>query len=88
LCELEGRPRYEELRDALLDAYAQIRRLPEDHAIHLRALFVLRRMQIPLWVLQSRDQAAFRDTWQAWAGNELDAIATVVGADAFDSRGC
>jgi hypothetical protein len=51
-------------------------------------LFVLRRMQILLWVLQSRDQAAFRDTWQAWAGNELDAIATVVGADAFDSRGC
>lgn len=88
LCELEGRPRYVELRDALLDAYAQIRRLPEDHAIHLRALFVLRRMQILLWVLQSRDQAAFRDTWQAWAGNELDAIATVVGADALDSRGC
>jgi Ser/Thr protein kinase RdoA (MazF antagonist) len=75
LCELEGRPRYDELRDALLDAYAQIRRLPDDHAIHLRALFVLRRMQILMWVLQSRDQAAFRDTWQAWARNELDAIA-------------
>ena len=65
LCELEGRPRYDELRDALLDAYVQIRRLPEDHAIHLGALFVLRRMQIVMWVLQSRDQAAFRDTWQA-----------------------
>jgi len=75
LCELEGRPRYAELRDALVDAYAQIRRLPEDHAIHLRALFVLRRMQILMWVLQSRDQAAFRDTWQTWARNELDAIA-------------
>jgi Ser/Thr protein kinase RdoA (MazF antagonist) len=75
LCELAGRPRYDELRDALVDAYSQIRRLPEDHAIHLRALFVLRRMQILLWVLQSRDHAAFRDTWQAWARNELDAIA-------------
>jgi hypothetical protein len=38
-------------------------------------LFVLRRMQILLWVLQSREQAAFRDTWHAWARNELDAIA-------------
>jgi Ser/Thr protein kinase RdoA (MazF antagonist) len=81
LCELEGRPRYDELREALLDAYAQIRRLPEDHAIHLRALLVLRRMQILVWVLQSRDHAAFRDTWQAWARDELDAIATVVGAE-------
>ena len=86
LCELEGRPRYDELRDALLDAYAQIRRLPEDHAIHLSALFVLRRMQILMWVLQSRDQAAFRDTWQAWACNELDAIATVVGAERVAAR--
>jgi Ser/Thr protein kinase RdoA (MazF antagonist) len=75
LSELEGRPRYDELRDALLDAYAQIRPLPEDHAIHVKALVVLRRMQILLWVLQSRDQDAFRDTWQAWARNELDAIA-------------
>jgi Ser/Thr protein kinase RdoA (MazF antagonist) len=75
LSELEGRPPYDELRDALLDAYAQIRPLPEDHAIHVKALVVLRRMQILLWVLQSRDQDAFRDTWQAWARNELDAIA-------------
>jgi Ser/Thr protein kinase RdoA (MazF antagonist) len=75
LCELEGRPRYDELRDALLDAYAQMRRLPEDHAIHLRALFVLRRMQILMWVLQSREHAAFRDEWQRWARTELDAIA-------------
>jgi Ser/Thr protein kinase RdoA (MazF antagonist) len=80
LCELVGRPRYDEMRDALLDAYAQIRGMPEDHAIHLTALFVLRRMQILMWVLQSRDQAAFRDTWQTWARNELDAIATGVGA--------
>jgi Ser/Thr protein kinase RdoA (MazF antagonist) len=86
LCELEGRPRYDELRDALLDAYAQTRRLPEDHAIHLRALFVLRRLQILMWVVQSRDQATFRDTWQAWARNELDAIATVVGAERVAAR--
>jgi Ser/Thr protein kinase RdoA (MazF antagonist) len=75
LSELEGRPRYDELRDALLDAYAQIRPLPEDHAVHLQALVVLRRMQILMWVVQSRDHDAFRDTWQAWARDELDAIA-------------
>jgi Ser/Thr protein kinase RdoA (MazF antagonist) len=86
LWELEGRPRYGELRDALLDAYAQFRRLPEDHAIHLRALFILRRMQMLLWVLESRDHAAFRDEWQPWARAELDAIATVVGAEQVVAR--
>jgi Ser/Thr protein kinase RdoA (MazF antagonist) len=86
LSELEGRPRYDELRDALLDAYAQTRPLPEDHAIHLGALFVLRRMQILMWVLQSRDHATFRDMWQAWARNELDAIATMVEGQRVAAR--
>jgi Ser/Thr protein kinase RdoA (MazF antagonist) len=74
LSELEGRPRYDELRNALLSAYAQRRALPEDHAIHLSALVVLRRMQILLWVLQSRDAPGFRDKWQRWARSELDAL--------------
>ena len=69
----------EELSDALLEAYAQIRPLPDDPANHLSALFVLRRMQILLWVIESRDHAAFRDEWEVWARDELDAIATVVG---------
>ena len=86
LCELEGRPRYDELRDALLNAYAQIRRLPDDHAIHLSALFVLRRMQILMWVLQSREHAAFRDVWQRWARNELDAIARDLRLGMFRDR--
>jgi hypothetical protein len=38
-------------------------------------------MQILLWVLESRDHAAFRDEWQAWVRDELDAVATVVGAE-------
>ncbi len=74
LWELEQRPRYDDLRDALLEAYADNRALPEDHLIHLRALFVLRRMQMLMWALESRRHAAFRDTWQAWARDELDAI--------------
>jgi Ser/Thr protein kinase RdoA (MazF antagonist) len=80
LCELENRPRYKGLRGALLAAYAHTRPLPDDHAIHLKALSVLRRMQIVLWVLQSRDEVAFRDRWLMWARSELDAIAAAVGS--------
>ena len=75
LWELEERPRYCELRDALLDAYAERRALPHDHTTHLQALFVLRRMQMLMWALESRRHPAFRDSWQAWARDELDAIA-------------
>lgn len=78
LSELEGRARYDELREALLDAYAQLHPLPEDHAIHLDAFFVLRRMQLLLWVLKSREHVTFRNEWQRWARNELDAITAVV----------
>ena len=80
LWELEERPRYDELRDALLAAYAQQRPLPRDHSIHLRALFVLRRMQMLMWALESREHAAFRDVWRDWARGELDAIFVHVNA--------
>jgi Ser/Thr protein kinase RdoA (MazF antagonist) len=75
LWELEERPRYCELRDALLDGYAERRPLPHDHTTHLQALFVLRRMQMLTWALESRRHPAFRDRWQTWARDELDAIA-------------
>ena len=80
LSELVGRQRYDELRDALVEAYVRIRPLPHDYAVHLEALFILRRMQILLWVLESREHAAFRNTWQAWARDELDAIAASMEA--------
>jgi Ser/Thr protein kinase RdoA (MazF antagonist) len=75
LSELEGRPRYGELREALLDGYARIRRLPDDHVTHLAALALLRRLQLLVWILESRAHPAFRDRWQEWARDELDAIA-------------
>lgn len=74
LWELEERPEYDDLRDALLEAYAANRALPEGHLNHLQALFVLRRMQMLMWALESRRHPAFRDRWQAWVGDELDAI--------------
>jgi Ser/Thr protein kinase RdoA (MazF antagonist) len=75
LSELEGRPLYDELRDACLAGYAGVRFLPADHAVHLAALILLRRVQNLLWVLESREHSAFRDRWQRWAREELDAIA-------------
>ena len=78
LFELEDRPRYDELRDALGGAYATTRRLPPDHAMHLDALLILRRMQILLWIIESREHAAFRDQWRGWARDELDAMAQLL----------
>ncbi len=87
LSELGGRPRYDRLRHALLEAYAQQRPLPEDYATHLESLFVLRRLQLLMWILESREHAAFRDGWQRWAREELNAVAAAVrGGRKIDSR--
>ena len=82
LWELEQRPRFESLRDALLGAYAQHRPLPDDHAIHLRALFLLRRIQMLTWALDSREHPGFRDMWHAFARDERDAIGGLLNAPA------
>jgi Ser/Thr protein kinase RdoA (MazF antagonist) len=79
LSELQARPRYVELRDALLEAYAQQRPLTEDDVTHLEALCLLRRMQLLMWILESREHAAFRSTWRAWAREELGAITPLAG---------
>jgi Ser/Thr protein kinase RdoA (MazF antagonist) len=75
LWELEERPRYPELRDALVTAYARELPLPSDHERHLESLFQLRRLQMLMWVLESREHPSFRGHWQAWARELLDEIA-------------
>jgi len=80
LSELEGRPRYAELRDALLDEYAGRRSLPANADDHLAALAILRRIQLLAWVIESRGHAAFRDDWRPRAREQLDALATSVAA--------
>lgn len=75
LSELEGRPNYQALRNAILDGYARERALPHGYEDHLRALMLLRRVQLIVWILESRDQAAFRDTWRSWARNDIRALA-------------
>jgi hypothetical protein len=37
-------------------------------------------MQMLIWALESREHAAFRDVWQAWARDELDAISVHLNA--------
>jgi Ser/Thr protein kinase RdoA (MazF antagonist) len=77
LWELEERERYPELRDALLEEYAHHLPLPTNHHDHLSALFVLRRVQMLMWVLESRHHAAFAD-WAQSARAEVRAIATAL----------
>jgi Ser/Thr protein kinase RdoA (MazF antagonist) len=80
LSELEGRPRYDALRGALLDGYSRHRPLTGGYEDHLRAFAILRRMQLLLWVIESREQAAFRDDWQSWGRKELDGLAGALDA--------
>lgn len=75
LSELEGRSNYAALRDALLDGYARQRALPNAYEDHLDALMILRRVQLIIWILESRKQAAFRDSWRSWARNDVRALA-------------
>jgi Ser/Thr protein kinase RdoA (MazF antagonist) len=75
LSELEGRSNYEALRDALLNGYARQRALPNGYDDHLDALTILRRVQLIIWILESRKQAAFRDRWRSWAREDVRALA-------------
>ena len=70
LWELEARDQYAELRDALLEGYAQHLPLPDNHHDLLNALFLLRRVQMLMWILESRHHAAFAD-WDQSARAEV-----------------
>ena len=60
--ELTSRPA---LREALLDEYAALRGLPPRAEEHLAALELLRRIQMIMWVLESREHPRFRSCWRA-----------------------
>src|SRR4051794_7489995 len=76
LSELTARPRYPELRKALLEGYAARRTLAPDADAHIDAFIVLRGLQLLVWVLESREHAAFRDDWRPSARKELDWVAS------------
>ena len=62
------------LRDALLDEYAALRGLPPRAEEHLAVLEQLRRIQMIIWVLESREHPRFRSCWRDWAREDLDAL--------------
>ena len=83
LSELEGRERYDELRDALLAGYAGHRTLSEDDVTHIKVLTLLRVVQILVWIIESRERASFREHWHRWAGEELDWLRGAVKAQSW-----
>jgi Ser/Thr protein kinase RdoA (MazF antagonist) len=70
LWELEDRERFAEMRDAVLEVHAGHRALPADHLRHLSALVLLRRVQILMWILESRHHPAFAD-WDQSARDDV-----------------
>jgi len=74
LWELEDRPAYPKLREALIDGYTTRRRLPDDVDVHLHGFAMLRRVQILIWILESREHPSFRDDWYQWAEKEARGI--------------
>ena len=71
LSELTGRRRFPAMRDAMLDAYARQRPVPDRVKAHLDALIAHRGLQLIVWILESRDHPAFRDRWRTWAQSDL-----------------
>jgi hypothetical protein len=57
------------------DEYAAHRPLPRDAATRIHAFTVLRRVRLLMWVLESREHAAFRDGRRGWAGECLRDLA-------------
>jgi Ser/Thr protein kinase RdoA (MazF antagonist) len=74
LIELQHLPHYAALRAAFLAGYRRVRPLPPAHEACLDAFFALRRLQLLVWVLESRAHPAFRDRWQRWAQDELQQL--------------
>ena len=71
LIEIYNLPGYAAFRTALLAGYRSVRPLPAEHEAFLNTFFVLRCLQLLVWVLESREHPAFRDRWERWAGEEL-----------------
>lgn len=74
LYELAHHPTYPSLRAALLRGYRTIRPFPEQHEAYLDTFLALRRIQLMIWVIESRDHPAFRAGWAEWARNDVQEL--------------
>jgi len=74
LYELAHHPTYPSLRAALLRGYCSIRPFPAQHEAYLDTFLALRRLQLLIWVIESRDHPAFRSGWAEWARNDVQEL--------------
>lgn len=74
LWELQDRYDYPSLRDAFFTEYTRHLSVPDDHLELMAGLIQLRRVQMLLGLLQSREDPAFSAYWQESAAEELVAI--------------
>lgn len=71
---LADRPDFAALKNAFLSGYRQSRPLSVGQERHLETFMALRRLQDLLWVIEERQQPAFRDRWQALATEGLQKL--------------
>jgi Ser/Thr protein kinase RdoA (MazF antagonist) len=74
LLEIQHLQQYVSLRTALLAGYRRARPLPSAHECCLDTFFVLRHIQVLMWVLESREYPTFRSTWKSWSQDELQQL--------------
>ncbi len=74
LREVQHLPTYPALRAALLAGYRTIRPFARTHEGYLATFFALRRLQLLMWVLESRDHPAFRADWAARARYDVQQL--------------
>ena len=77
LGELREHRRYPALRHALLDEYARHRPLAPRIDVHLDAFWHLRLLQLIMWMIESREHPAFKDTWRDWVRADLGTLARI-----------
>jgi Ser/Thr protein kinase RdoA (MazF antagonist) len=82
LLEVQHLRTYTTLRTALLEGYRRIRPLPSNHEAYLATFFILRRLQLLMWVLQSREHPAFRAWWREAAEDDLGRLQQMLEAGA------
>lgn len=75
LSEIDYRPDYPALREALLSGYRAVRPFPEDHEAHVEVYHRFRRLQLALWFVEERHHPGFAD-WEDEARDLLGALAS------------
>jgi Ser/Thr protein kinase RdoA (MazF antagonist) len=71
---LNDHPDFAALREAFLTGYRRSRPLSTAQEEHLSTFMALRTLQDLLWVIEERDQPAFRDRWQTQMIDRLQAL--------------